>query len=270
LESLKRELLRLLREDEEFRYAVAGALGLSEILEELKRFREDFKKYVELEERRWEDNEKKWEDNRRRWEENNRKWEENIRRWEEENKRWMENNKRWEENNKRWEENNRRWRDNEKKWEEAYKRFEAIELELKKLREDFNRGFEALNRRLDALGARWGLLAEEAFKEGIRGIVERDLGLRVSRWLRVDASGEVFGYPATIEIDVAIRDDKVILVEVKSNVKDSDVRDFKRKASFYEKTEGRRPDRLIIITPYADPRAYEAARHLGIEIYTKV
>jgi len=45
---------------------------------------------------------------------------------------------------------------------------------------------------------------------------------------------------------------------------------LKRKAEFYEKSEKRRPSKLIIVTPYAEEKALEAAKHLAIEIYTKV
>ena len=40
----KRRFLKALEEDKEFKMAVAGAIGLGEILEELKRLREDFEK----------------------------------------------------------------------------------------------------------------------------------------------------------------------------------------------------------------------------------
>ncbi len=51
-EELKRELLRLLREDEEFRLAVAGLVGLESVLRELKNLREDHaKRFEALEER---------------------------------------------------------------------------------------------------------------------------------------------------------------------------------------------------------------------------
>ncbi|MEL9941101.1 MAG: DUF3782 domain-containing protein, partial [Ignisphaera sp.] len=140
--SLKSEFLRLLKEDEEFRYAIAGLIGFGEVLkrldrheEELKRLREDFLMFVREQE-------------------------------------------------KRWEENNRRWEENNKRWEEAYKRFEAIENELRALREDFNRLHESVTmkmnsfeRKLMALGARWGIESEEAFREGMRGIVEKILGV---------------------------------------------------------------------------------------------
>jgi hypothetical protein len=33
---------------------------------------------------------------------------------------------------------------------------------------------------------------------------------------------------------------------------------------------GREPSRKLIVTPYAEDEALEAARRLGIEVYTKV
>ena len=50
----KRRFLKALEEDKEFKMAVAGTIGLGEILEELKRLREDFEKWVKMEEERWE------------------------------------------------------------------------------------------------------------------------------------------------------------------------------------------------------------------------
>ena len=50
----KRRFLKALEEDEEFKMAVAGTIGLGEILEELKRLREDFEKWTKMEKERWE------------------------------------------------------------------------------------------------------------------------------------------------------------------------------------------------------------------------
>lgn len=66
--AVKREMLRLLKEDEEFRLAVAGLLGLDTILGELRRLRENFNRFIELEEKRWEENNKRWEESNKRWE----------------------------------------------------------------------------------------------------------------------------------------------------------------------------------------------------------
>jgi len=238
---LKRELLRLLKEDEEFRLAVAGLLGLDTILSELRKLREDFNRFLEVEDRRWEESEKRWEENQRRWEENWKLWEENRRRW-----------------------------------EEAYRRFEAIEEELKKLREDhnklredFNRAYADLSRRLDALGARWGVVSEEAFRVGMRGVVEKILKVaKVGRWVYYDTSGEVYGTPSVVEVDVVVRDGEHILLEVKSSISRGDVYEFWRISQLYRKVTGATP-RLVMISPYVDGKARELAESLGIEVYTQ-
>jgi len=193
---LKSRVLKLLKEDEEFRYAVIGLLGLDEVIKRLDRHEE---RLVKLEER-----------------------------------------------------------------------LVKLERELVKLRRDMNRGFELVNRHIAALGARWGLMAEEAFRESLRGILGRELGLKVERWKAFDEKGLVFGYPSEVEIDVAITDGKTILVEISSHVKPSDVYTFKRKAELYVEKTGRKPVRLLMVTPFAEDKAFEASIKLGVEIYTKV
>ena len=182
---LKAKMLELLRTDEEFRLAVAGLIGLGEIL--------------------------------------------------------------------------RRLEEHDRKFNEILERLDRHEAELAKLREDLNRlredmnkGFELIRRHVDALGARWGLLAEGAFREGLKGILEEELGLRVERWIGFDDKGLVYGHPSPVEVDVAVRDGRVILVEVSSHIRPSDVIAFKRKADVYAEGTGRKPDKLIMISPYVD------------------
>ena len=115
-----------------------------------------------------------------------------------------------------------------------------------------------------------GLMAGEAFREGLRGVLEKEFGLRVERWRAYDEAGKVFGYPSEVEVDVTVRDEKLILIEVSSHVRASDVLQFKRKAQLYREKTVRKPDKLIIVTPYPDERAVEASRKLGIEIYSKI
>jgi len=210
---LKHKLLKLLKEDEEFRYAVAGLIGLGEVL---KRLEEHDRKFNEILER--------------------------LDRHEAELTRLRE---------------------------EMMKGFERYDRELAKLREDMNKGFELLRRHIDALGARWGLLAEEAFREGLKGIVS-ELGLEVERWTAYDREGLVYGHPSTVEVDVAIKDGQLILVEISSHVRPSDLAAFKRKADFYARETGRRPAKLIMITPFAEEKALKMAEEMGITIYTKV
>ena len=95
--------------------------------------------------------------------------------------------------------------------DEILKRLDRNEKELIKLRKDMLKGFELMRRHLDALGARWGLMSEEAFREGLRGLLEEELGLKVEKWTYRDEEGMVYGYPSIIDIDVAIHDGKVVL-----------------------------------------------------------
>jgi len=193
---LKQRFLKLLKEDEEFRYAVAGLLGLEEILKRLDRHEEQLVKLRE----------------------------------------------------------------------------DMVKLreDMNKLREDMNRGFELIERRISALGARWGLQTEEAFREGLRGILEKEFGVKVERWVERDKEGMVYDHPSDVEVDVAVKDGKTILIEISSHVKASDIPIFRRKAEFYEKVTGIKADRLVIVTPYVDDKALEMAKEFGIEIYTKV
>jgi len=71
----KLRILKTLEVDEEFRYAIAGALGILTILEELKKLREDFNKRFELSEKRLEVIERRFEIVEKRFEEINKRFE---------------------------------------------------------------------------------------------------------------------------------------------------------------------------------------------------
>jgi hypothetical protein len=211
-------MLRLLKEDEEFRYAVAGLLGLEEILkrldrneQELVRLREDMTKGFE-----------------------------------------------------------RHDLELAKLREDMIKGFERHDMEIAKLREDMMKGFDLVNRHISAIGARWGIMAEDAFREGLRGILEKEFGVKVERWIARDEDGIVYGFSSVIEIDVAIKDGKTMLIEISSSVDRSKLAAFLRKAKLYEKKTGIKPDRLIMVTPYADEDAIAAAKEVNVEIYTKI
>ena len=152
--------------------------------------------------------------------------------------------------------------------EDMTKGFERHDRELAKLREDMMKGFGLVNRHISAIGARWGVMAEDAFREGLRGILEKEFGVKVERWVTKDEEGTVYGFSSVIEIDIAVKDGKTLLIEISSRMGLSDVAAFLRKAQLYERKTGIKPDRLIMVTPYAEEAAIKAAREVGVEIYT--
>jgi len=95
--TLKKNFLELLDKDKEFRYAVAGYLGFSEILKRLDTLEEGQKRI-------WENIEKLWENQNRLWENQNKLWEEIRLLREGQNKLWENQNKLWENQNRLWEE----------------------------------------------------------------------------------------------------------------------------------------------------------------------
>ena len=80
-----------------------------------------------------------------------------------------------------------------------------------------------------------GLMSEEAFREGLKGVVEKNFGGKVEKWIYEDKDGFVFGHPSVVDIDVVVRDGEHVLIEVKSNVDKSDVSILLRKGQLYEK-----------------------------------
>jgi len=238
VEKLKTKLLRLLKEDEEFRYAVAGLIGLGEILKHLDAHDA---KFVEI-----------------------------LKRLDAHDAKFVEVLKRLDAHDAKFIEILKRLDAHDAKFVEVLKRLDRHEDEIVKLREDMNRGFEIVNRHISAIGARWGIMAEDAFRDGLRGLLDRELGLKVEKWRTFDEVGVVFGYPSDVEVDIAVKDEKLILIEVSSHVRASDILQLKRKAELYQRKTGRKPDSLLIVTPYADEKALEASKRLGVEVYTSV
>ncbi|WP_048056917.1 hypothetical protein [Vulcanisaeta moutnovskia] len=153
---LRDEVLRLLREDEVFRLAVIGLLGISDVQSSLRRLvdavgglvknqsvmMEVLNKVLEAVQRLTENEEKLWENQNKLWEENNKIWQEikslredQERLWQEiralresQEKAWREIERLWqelktfrEEQEKRWQENEKRWEMNFKMWEQNWK-----------------------------------------------------------------------------------------------------------------------------------------------------
>lgn len=82
-----------------------------------------------------------------------------------------------------------------------------------------------------------------------------------------DDSGEVFGRPDQVELDVIIKNGLLLICELKSSIDKAGMYIFERKARFYERHHGRQANRLIVISPMIDARARRVAEKLGIETY---
>jgi len=166
----------------------------------------------------------------------------------------------------------RQAQENEKIWQAIKEGFEKQEKENQSIwqaieedRKANQKHFKRLDRKLTALGARWGLMAEGTFRAGLKTIIE-DLGYIVQNITFFDDEGYVFLKPSQIEIDIIIKDGRKTAVEIKSSVSEGDVITFERKVRLYEKKSNIKIDKKIILTPFANNKAIEIAKSLGIEI----
>jgi len=174
----------------------------------------------------------------------------------------------------------------DKKWEEQQKKDTELMNEIKDLRikqdkkwhEQQKKDTELMNEIKDlrlkhessigALGARWGLYSEDSFRNGLRGILEGNFGVRIINITDYDDEGYVFGRPDQVELDIIIKNGVLIICELKSSVSKSDMYIFERKARFYEKKHNRQATELIVISPMVDDRAVKVAEKLNIKVYT--
>ncbi len=240
-EELKKRLLDMLEEDKEFRHAVAGAIGYKEILDRI----------VALEER---------------MEERFAKVDERFLRLETEmNERFA---KVEEEIRDLRAETNRLRQDMLEGFRRHDEEFKRVWESIEQLRRDMNEGFMRLDLKISAVGARWGIMNEQPVREGLKGIIQKELGYTVSEWNAYDDEGYVYGYPSNIQMDIVISDSKIIAVEVTSHVKRSDPFTLKKKAELYRKKEGKEISRVIFVTSFIDDDAIVACNRLGIEVYT--
>ncbi|GAK57446.1 hypothetical protein U27_04413 [Candidatus Vecturithrix granuli] len=198
------------------------------------------------------------EEHRRKWDEQNRKWDEQNRKWDEQNRKWDEQNRKWDEHlqveKQEREEQKRKWDENQQTIKEMLARIDAQQ--------------QKHDSSIGALGARWGLQTEEAFRNALAAILERSFGVQVVNVTEFDDTGEVFGHPDQVELDVIIHNGTLILCEIKSSMSRSDVYTFDRKVKFYERLHNCTANRRIIITPMIREDGRRTAEKLNLEVYS--
>ena len=268
----KKRFLEALKVDEEFRLAVAGLIGLRDILEELRSLREQFNKLYE-----------KSLEHDKRFEAIEKKLLEHDKRFEAIEKKLLEYDKRFEEMNKRFEALERKLLEHDKRFEaierkllEHDKRFEVIERKLlehderfKELRKDML----TLRAQVGGFTSRAGVGLEKLILEVYRDVLERK-GIRAERVEKIsikDIDGRWLRKGSRIELDIYVHDQEVWFIEVKSLVEPDDVEWFQTRCEIMEKVLGKKPTRKLILAIDILKEALERARELGIEvIYTNV
>ncbi|MCC6019713.1 MAG: hypothetical protein LM601_11820 [Candidatus Verstraetearchaeota archaeon] len=270
MDKLKEEFLKLLDRDLEFRYAVAGYLGLSEILKRLDRLEEGQNKLWENQNRLWEEvkslregQNKLWENQNKFWENQNRLWEEIKSLREGQNKLWENQNKLWEEIKALREGQNRLWENQNKLWEEL----KSLREGQNKLWENQNklweevRGLKVTQARLAATIDRLTITIEEESLDVVGRRLKDELGLDIKL-------GRIFVDDKEINI-YGSSDDICVIGEATVRLGRRLVEELEEKIKFLRevKPELIKPKIIkVIYTDYATPEAIDLAKEYGIWI----
>ncbi|MCS6769335.1 MAG: hypothetical protein NZ570_02735 [Candidatus Caldarchaeum sp.] len=258
---LRKSFIKLLEEDREFRYTVAGYLGLAEVLKRLDSIEQEIKSLREGQEKLWDILNQLWEGLNKLWEEVKSLREGQEKLWESSNKLWEGQNKLWESSNKLWEEvrslreeqekllegQNMLWeevrslRDGQNKlWEGQNKLWEEVKG-LKLAVADLDSSVKFLAKQVGALSDTIGFGLEDIAKVVVPGWLLRHEGIAVDgelerRWFIVD--GE------EVEVNLYGEGERegrrlVIVGDAKSRIYRREVEDFDEAAEKVAKVVGR-------------------------------
>jgi hypothetical protein len=166
------------------------------------------------------------------------------------------------------------WEEIKKLREEMARENQAMRAEfwreMNKFREEFTESLKQFERsfniRLSIVGNRWGINAEMAFKEGMKTIVEKEFGWKVTKWRYEGILPDIHPKRDKYEIDVVISDSEVILVEIKGSASEADVIKFYDNVRAYERVNGVKAKRKVMIVALAYPDARLEAQKYGIEL----
>jgi chromosome segregation ATPase len=293
---LRKEFIKLLEKDPEFRQTVAGYLGLAETLKKLDQHLEELRSIRQEQQKTWQNIEKLWQEVRELRQDQTKLWEEvrelrvnQTKLWENTEKLWeevkglRENQERlWQEvrelrvnQTKLWEEvkglrenqesyrelnQSKLWENTEKLWEEVKalrENQEKLWEEVRELRHDFI----VFRTELTGISATVGAIAESGARRALREWAAAQ-GIRLGRLRSITVEGREINFVAEY-VDTEGRKG-ILYAEAKSTVRSREVEDFSQLASAAEKIYGQGLKVILGFRIYEE--AYEAAGKEGITL----
>jgi uncharacterized protein (DUF3084 family) len=250
---LRKEFIKLLEKDPEFRQTVAGYLGLAETLKKLDQHLEELRSIRQEQQKTWQNIERLWQEVRELRQDQTKLWEEvrglredQERLWQEVRELRVNQTKLWENTEKLWEEVKALRENQEKLWEE-----------VRELRHDFI----VFRTELTGISATVGAIAESGARRALREWAAAQ-GIRLGRLRSITVEGREINFVAEY-VDTEGRKG-ILYAEAKSTVRSREVEDFSQLASAAEKIYGQGLKVILGFRIYEE--AYEAAGKEGITL----
>jgi predicted RNase H-like nuclease (RuvC/YqgF family) len=229
---LRKEFIKLLEKDPEFRQTVAGYLGLAETLKKLDQHLEELRSIRQEQQKTWQNIEKLWQEVRELRQDQTKLWEEVRGLREDQERLWQEVRELRVNQTKLWEEVKALRENQEKLWEE-----------VRELRHDFI----VFRTELTGISATVGAIAESGARRALREWAAAK-GIRLGRLRSITVEGRK----------------GILYAEAKSTVRSREVEDFSQLASAAEKIYGQGLKVILGFKIYEE--AYEAAGKEGITL----
>ncbi|WP_338602540.1 DUF3782 domain-containing protein [Sulfolobus tengchongensis] len=278
---LKDQIIRLIKEDAEFRKALTELLGLfdinvtiNDLKEILKGILDTVNKLAEAQ-RKSEERLSKLEENMALLAEAQKRTEEKIAELVEAQKRTEERLSKLEEAQRKSEEKIAELAEAQRKSEERLSKLEenmALLAEAQKRLfekvEEMDKDIKRLDKTLSNLGNRWGVSYEYLIRNFFAEVLKQE-GIDVNylnRFTYKDDSG-TYGLKGTIyEIDILAKDSKVYLIEVKSRGERDDIEWFNIKCEVLSKVFNFKNTIKMFLAVSVDNQAIKRAEELGIKL----
>jgi uncharacterized protein (DUF3084 family) len=264
---LRKEFIKLLEKDPEFRQTVAGYLGLAETLKKLDQHLEELRSIRQEQQKTWQNIEKLWQEVRELRQDQTKLWEEVRELRVNQTKLWEEVKGLRENQEKLWEEvrelrvnQSKLWENTEKLWEEVKalrENQEKLWQEVRELRHDFI----VFRTELTGISATVGAIAESGARRALREWAAAQ-GIRLGRLRSITVEGREINFVAEY-VDAEGRKG-ILYAEAKSTVRSREVEDFSQLASAAEKIYGQGLKVILGFRIYEE--AYEAAGKEGITL----
>jgi uncharacterized protein (DUF3084 family) len=242
---LRKEFIKLLEKDPEFRQTVAGYLGLAETLKKLDQHLEELRSIRQEQQKTWQNIERLWQEVRELRQDQTKLWEE-VRGLREDQERLLQEVRELRVNQtKLWEEVKALRENQEKLWEE-----------VRELRHDL-----VFRTELTGISATVGAIAESGARRALREWAAAQ-GIRLGRLRSITVEGREINFVAEY-VDTEGRKG-ILYAEAKSTVRSREVEDFSQLASAAEKIYGQGLKVILGFRIYEE--AYEAAGKEGITL----
>jgi uncharacterized protein (DUF3084 family) len=250
---LRKEFIKLLEKDPEFRQTVAGYLGLAETLKKLDQHLEELRSIRQEQQKTWQNIEKLWQEVRELRQDQTKLWEE-VRGLREDQERL------WQEVRELRVNQTKLWENTEKLWEEVKALRENQEKLLEEVRE-LRHDFIVFRTELTGISATVGAIAESGARRALREWAAAQ-GIRLGRLRSITVEGREINFVAEY-VDTEGRKG-ILYAEAKSTVRSREVEDFSQLASAAEKIYGQGLKVILGFRIYEE--AYEAAGKEGITL----